>query len=234
MKISIVIPACNEEKYIGRTLESIKKLDEGKYDLELVVIDGGSSDKTVTIASSYGAHVYTIPHKGIGFARQQGVKYATGDIILFTDADTIVPQDWLIKHVEALMKPNVVFTYGTFRVIDGKFPYYHYINYIQPHWLWVMQHIFGWPIAAGQNLAFWKDKADAIGGFDETLPLFEDIDFAVRMKKTGKVVFLHDLIVQSSGRRSEEGWGFFLRMAAESLKYFFIGKHSLKIFPDFR
>ena len=139
-----------------------------------------------------------------------------------------------MRHVEALSRPGVSFTFGTFRVRDGKFPYYHYINYIQPYWLWFLHYVFGKPIAAGQNLAFWREKAIKVGGFDENILLFEDIDFAIRMKKMGKLVFLPDLIVISSGRRSTEGWGFFLRMAVVSFKYFFLGIRSLGGFKDYR
>jgi glycosyltransferase involved in cell wall biosynthesis len=235
MLISVVIPAYNEEKYIGKTLESIKKLDlKDDWVIEIVVINGGSTDKTKEVGEKYGARVIDEPHKGIGFARQEGIKHAKGDIIAFTDADTTVPKNWLIKHVEALLKPNVSFTYGTFRVTDGKFPYFHYINYIQPYWLWFIHHFLGKPIAAGQNLAFWRKKALSVGGFDDKILLFEDIDFAIRMKKVGKTVFIPDLIVQSSGRRSNEGWSFFNRMTVVTFKYFVLGRRSLGGFPDFR
>ena len=117
---------------------------------------------------------------------------------------------------------------------DGKFPYYHFINFIQPHYLWLIHHLFGKPIAAGQNLAFWREKALRVGGFDDKILLFEDVDFAIRMKKTGDVKFIPDLVVISSGRRSNEGWSFFIRMSIVSFKYFVLGRRSLGGFPDFR
>ena len=101
MKISVVIPAYNEEKYIGRTLESVKNLELEKNTLEILVINGGSTDRTAEIAKSYGARVKDEPHKGIGFARQHGMLHATGDIILYTDADTIVAKDWLSNYFKA-------------------------------------------------------------------------------------------------------------------------------------
>lgn len=234
MKISIIIPAYNEEKYIARTLESIKAVDRDSYDIELLVVDGGSTDKTKKIAESFGARVITIPHKGIGYARQQGVLAAKGEIVVFTDADTTHPKNWLTRHVETLKKPGVVFTYGTYLVSDGTFPYFHYINYIQPHVLWLLHHLVRSPIAAGQNLAFWREKALSIGGFDEHILVMEDTDLAIRMLKVGKVLFLHDLVVQSSGRRSKEGWGFFIRMTVSTTQYFLLGRRSLGGFPDFR
>ena len=233
MKISIVIPAYNEEKYIGKTLESINKLDKTGLEVEIVVVNGGSTDKTAEVAKSYGARVLDEPHKGIGFARQQGLLHAKGEIIAFTDADTVVPKNWLVRLVGTLKRPGVVFAYGTFRVPDGRFPYKQHINYIQPHILWLFHHLFGKPIAAGQNHAFWREKALSIGGFDEDLKVMEDIDLAVRMTKIGKAIFIPDLIVYSSGRRSNEGLGFYWRMLVTLIDYS-LGKKKLKGFPDFR
>lgn len=235
MKISIIIPAYNEEKYIGRTLESIKRLElKNDWDLETLVINGGSTDKTANVVKKYKARVVDEPHKGIGFARQEGIRHAKGEIIIFTDADTTVPKDWIIKYVNVLIKSEVVFAYGNFKVTDGKFPYYHFINYIQPFSIWLMQHVLRQPIAPGQNMAFWREKALQVGGFDENILLFEDIDFAIRMKKIGKVIYLPDQTVYSSGRRSKEGWKFFLRMMFVSIKYFLFGVRSLGGFPDYR
>lgn len=233
-RVSIIIPAYNEEKYIEHTLRSVKDADATGLDIELIVLDGSSTDKTPDVARKAGATVYTESHKGIGYARQMGVQHAKGDIILFTDADTTVPKDWIQRHVTTLLQPDVVFTYGTFRVTDGHFPYYQYINYIQPWQLWLLHHLLGKPVAAGQNLAFWKEKAMSIGGFDKNIRVMEDTDLAIRMRKVGKVVFLPDLVVLSSGRRSMEGWGFFLRMAGVTVQYFLMGRRSLGGFPDFR
>ncbi len=234
MLISIVIPAYNEEKYIDKTLQSVNKLEKKKgWQVELLVVNGGSTDKTAEIARNYGARVINEPHRGIGFARQQGLLQAKGEIVAYTDADTIVPKDWLLKHVEALSQPGVVFSYGTFRVYDGRFPYYQHINYIQPHILWWFHHLFGLPIAAGQNLAFWRKKALLVGGFDANIKVMEDVDLAVRMKKIGRLAFLPNLIVYSSGRRSREGLGFYHRMISTLIQYAF-GNRKLRGFPDYR
>lgn len=234
MKISIVIPAFNEEKYIKRTIQSIQNMDVDSYDIELLVVDGGSTDTTAQIARDNGAKVVTIPHRGIGYARQQGLHHATGDIVAFTDADTIVPANWIRLHVEALLGQNVVFSYGTFHVSDGEFPYYHYINYIQPYLIGFAYYILHTPIAPGQNMAFWKDKALKIKGFNERLLIMEDIDMSVRMKTIGKVIFLPNCTVHSSGRRSSEGWKFFSRASTATLQYFLFRKKDLTIFPDYR
>lgn len=233
MKISIVIPAYNEEKYIGKTLESVGQLETIGFDTEVIVVDGGSTDNTVEIAKSYGAKVINEPHKGIGFARQQGLLAAKGEIIAFTDSDTMVPKNWLIDHLKTLQQKNVVCSYGHFRVNDGSFPYYHYINHIQPFVIWVWHNLLGKPISPGQNIVFRKTAAQKIGGFDTNLSVMEDIDFTIRMKEAGKVIFLFKNRVISSGRRSNEGWGFFLRAGGSAVKYF-LGIRNLSGFPDYR
>lgn len=233
MIISIVIPAYNEEKYIGKTLDSIEKLDKNNWEVEVVVVNGGSTDNTVRIAQKYGAKVINELHKGIGFARQQGLLAAQGDIVAFTDADTIVPKDWLTKHINVLRRDEIVFSYGAFKVFDGKFPYYQYINYLQTPIQWLMFTLFRVPLAAGQNIAFWREKALLIHGFNYQLKAAEDVDIAVRMKKVGRVIYSPNIVVYSSGRRSNEGRGFFIRIWVTTIKYF-LGKRDLQIFPDYR
>src|SRR3990167_3170408 len=100
MRISIVIPAYNEEKYLPHTLQSIQKLLR-KPD-EIIVIDGESTDQTGAIAKQFGAKVIRIPKTTIGAARQAGLVAATGEIVATTDADTIVPTLWLNKIETAL------------------------------------------------------------------------------------------------------------------------------------
>ena len=233
MKISIVIPAYNEEKYIGRTLESIKNLELERNELEILVVDADSTDKTEQIAHSFGARVIHEPHKSIGFARQQGLLNAKGEIIAFTDADTTVSSDWLLKHIAILNKPGVVLSLGVFRVYDGNFPYYQSMNYLLVPVMWISNQLFKVPMAVGQNMAFWKKRGLEIGGFNQDLKLAEDFDFAVRMKRLGRVIFSSSLIVSSSGRRSKEGWQFFVRNLRLFTKYF-LGDRKLSKFPDYR
>ena len=234
MKISVIVPTYNEEKNIGKTLESIKKIDKKDWETEIIVIDGGSKDDTVKVVKLLGAKVFVFEHRGIGYAREMGVENAKGEIIAFTDADTTLPFDWLVRHVKALKKPGVAFSFGSFRVTDGTFPYYHYINYIQPIIIWVCHFVFAKPVACGQNMAFWKEKAVMVGGFDKNIRVMEDTDLAIRIRKVGKVIYQGDLIVNSSGRRSKEGWGYFSRIIKSLIEYFVFKKRVLKEFPDYR
>jgi len=95
VKISVIIPAFNEEKLLPRCLESLRNQDyEDEY--EIIVADNGSTDDTAGIAREFGAKVVSCPNRrGVFHARQAGADAACGDIIAQADADTIYPRGWL-------------------------------------------------------------------------------------------------------------------------------------------
>ncbi|MEI6480113.1 MAG: glycosyltransferase family A protein, partial [bacterium] len=93
-KISLIIPAYNEEKYIGDCLRSIFDTHKNSF-FEIIVIDNASTDKTAEIASSFGVKVFHENQKGVVRARQRGYLEAKGDILAFVDADTLMPEGWL-------------------------------------------------------------------------------------------------------------------------------------------
>ena len=233
MRVSVVIPAYNEEDYIARTLESVKNLKKDKFELEVLIVDGGSTDRTAVIASQKGARVIREPHKGIGFARQHGLMHATGDIVCYTDADTVVPSDWLLKYLKLFEDSGVVCAYSTYRVTDGKFPYFQTTNYMQPMMV-SFYYKLGIYFAGGQNIATRRDAAIDAGGFDEKLEQMEDADFVKRMSTVGKVAFIEDNVVYSSGRRSHEGIKYFLRAGISDFKFFVLNKRDFLKFPDYR
>lgn len=233
MTISVVIPAYNEEKYLPQTLESLKKLQ--RYPDEIIVVNASSTDKTQSVASSYGAKVITVKKSTIGYSRQMGLKEAKGDVVAFTDADAILPSDWLSRIEEYIQKPGVVGFFGGFRVPDGPWWYKIFINIIQPVlnvFYFSLLHI---PLATGQNMAFYKDKALAVGGFPEEFKIAEDIEMARRLMRVGKIIFRQDFYVWASGRRGHEGFSRLLSRTFKAFLYYFIFRKADKIgFPDLR
>lgn len=232
MTISVIIPAYNEEKYLPRTLDTIRALDR-KPD-ELIVVDGGSTDGTAAVAKKHGATVLTIPHRGIGFARQKGLEKATGDIVAFTDADTVVPKNWLSKIEETLSRPGVVGVFGNFIVPDGWLPYRLYVNTIQQVGNWLWWHIFRVPWAPGQNTAFLRQAGMQAGGYPVDYKIAEDIEMAKRLITVGKLVYRPDLLVTSSGRRGNEGIGLLTRVIKVFFYYFLFHRANVIGFPDIR
>lgn len=231
MTITVIIPAYNEEELIPKTFESLKKL-ERKPD-EIIVADSHSTDKTAGIARSYGARVIEVEKRGIGFAREKALLAAKNDIVAFTDADTIVPRDWLTKIEQTLSEPGVVGVFGTFRVPAGWWVYRWYINYLQP----VLNQIYFWfgiPMAPGQNMAFLRQTGIAAGGFPEDFLIAEDLEMASRLMKRGRVILRQDLIVKSSGRRGDERTKGVSRIIKAFFLYFFFKRGNKIGFPDIR
>ncbi len=233
MTISVVIPAYNEEKYLSNTFKSLDRLHR-KPD-EVVVIDGGSGDKTVSIAKKYGAKVYVEKKRGIGLARDIGLKKATSDIVAYTDADTRVNKYWLDRIARNLSRPGVVATYGGYKVtkVDEGFTYINFINFINPV-LNKITSFFNLHLGGGQNIAFWRKKGLQVGGFPNDFRSVEDFEMLDRLSKIGKVYYDDNNYVQSSGRRAYEGPRMVFRVAKGMIRYFLTGKGDKFYFPDVR
>ena len=116
--ISIVIPTLNEEKYLPKTLKSLKNQTFKNY--ELIICDGGSTDRTVEIAKSFGARVIVKNNSNVCEARDIGLRQASGEILVGADADTIYPNDHLQNIYEAFQKnKKIVAVTGKAQMIDG-------------------------------------------------------------------------------------------------------------------
>lgn len=111
MKVCIVLPTLNEEEGIGVTIDSIKKEEFEKrgWELEILVVDGNSTDRTVEIAKQKGAKVIVEPRKGYGRAYKTGLKEADGDIIVTGDADGTYPFDKVHEYIDLMLKENLDF-----------------------------------------------------------------------------------------------------------------------------
>src|SRR3990167_5374338 len=108
MKVSVVIPAYNEEKWIGQTLEAI--LEQDYQDFEVIVVDNASTDKTSDIVKLFKDARITLinePKKGILYAREAGRKIATGDILAQLDADCLTKKDWISNAVKKFENEKV-------------------------------------------------------------------------------------------------------------------------------
>lgn len=230
MKISVVIPAYNEEVLLPKTLASINALDR-KPD-EILIVNASSTDKTVEVSKQAGARVITVPKKTIGFSRQQGIEQAKGDVIAFTDADAILPHDWLNRAEQALSKPGIVGYFGRVWLVDGPRSYLFLINYLQPIANWLMWNIFRIPMTTGQNMAFYKKTALAVGGIPTNFKMAEDIEIARRLMTVGKIVFTLKDFVLASGRRGFEK-GLLWREVKVFTQYFLFRKADIG-FPDVR
>ena len=206
-KISLIIPAYNEEKYIGSCLEHAIKhsLDtSGKSRFhEIIVVNNASSDNTHAIASSFkGVKVVHEPKKGLTKARQRGFAEATGDILAYIDADTRMPDYWFdVVEKEFLKNPNLACLSGPYYYYD--IPAHNRIGVTLYWWLLGMPSylIMGY-MTIGGNFIIRKDVLERMSGFDTSIAFYgEDTDIARRAKEYGKVKFTLNLYMPTSGRR---------------------------------
>lgn len=230
--VSVVIPTFNEEKYLAKTLQSLKELTV--LPLEILCVDSNSTDGTKKICLEHNVRFIQTDIRGVGFARQLGLEHAKGMIVAYTDADTVVPKDWLKKIVEALEVPSVVGVYGEYRVIDGPFWYKWFINYIQPYFWKCSRVLFRRDIPGGQNIACWREKGLLAGGFPKGFQSVEDFEFVRRLNIIGKVSYVKDNYVLSSGRRGLEGLRLIPRVIIGISRYFITGKAETFTFPAIR
>lgn len=126
MKLSVVIPVYNEEKYIRDCLLSIMK--GVRTPDELIVVDGGSTDRTVAIARELGAKVLSNPYRNAAAGRNIGIKAATGRVVAFTDGDCHVDSNWLYA-IEEIFRGKKV------DVVGGRILPAEALNDIEEYWL---------------------------------------------------------------------------------------------------
>jgi glycosyltransferase involved in cell wall biosynthesis len=204
MKVSLVVPAYNEEESIAKTLESLKA--QTYKDYELIVVDNNSKDNTGAIAKKYTNLVFLETKKGYINAVNRGVSESRGEILSFCDADTIYPNDWLAKVMAEFEKSTqVAAVYGSADTADASLVMNKINGFFYTAFL-VISRFFGLDNTSGFNFVFRKAVFEKIGGYD---PKFQkmspDIELGRRMKKEGQIVFNPAIKVHSSFRRFQEG-----------------------------
>jgi glycosyltransferase involved in cell wall biosynthesis len=202
MRVSVIIPTLNEEKYLGQCLDSISKQDMNSF--EVIIGDGGSTDKTRKIAQDYGAKFVVEPKRTIAAGRQKACGLAKGEIIVSTDADIIATPGWLSKLSSAI-GDEVVCSHGNVVPYDGSRVEGWAGKKLMPWWFKTLT-VLGKACPAGSNLCFSKKTFDEVGGFNTELVTGEDLELVRRLKTQGKVVFADNADVYVSMRRVQ-GWG---------------------------
>ena len=201
MKITVVIPALNEEQFLPRCLASLLAQD---YDgeVEIIVADNGSSDATAAIASGFGVRVISCPERtSVFYARQTGANAAAGDIIAQADADTVYPPDWLRRIADGFARrPNVVAVTGRF-AYESAAPWWARLEYFLRDSANRVGTVFGHPLAiSGATFAFRRQAFVAAGGYQGLDYSADQYGLAERLGKLGKVVYDSDLLVRTSAR----------------------------------
>jgi len=195
--LSIIIPTLNEEDYLPLVLESIQK--QTFKDCEVIIADAGSKDATLEIARKYGCKIVAggLPAKG----RNNGAKVAKGDVLLFLDADVILPPSFL-KNAMGEFKQRGLGIAG-FKVLPLHGRKIDVLTfYLYNTWVALNQRIL--PYAATAIMSDKKNHHD-IGGFDEEIKLFEDISYTRKMAKVAKYGYIDEPFFTSVRRYQKDG-----------------------------
>lgn len=186
MQVSVIIPALNEERFIEESLRSVEQAGAA----EVIVVDGGSTDRTCARASGRATIVNTAPQR----ARQMnvGARVATGDVLLFLHADTTLDP----RAVEAIRQ-----VFFDRRTVGGTFS----LQFDEPRpvlrfYTWFTKFRCRLFHYGDQGIFVRKQIFDAMAGFSER-PLMEDVDFLSRLRREGNVAVAAEAPVTTSARR---------------------------------
>ena len=197
--ISVVVPTYNEEKNIVSCLKSLNSQSIPRKDYEIIVVDGHSRDKTVLLAKKHADKIILQKSNGIGGARNDGVAAAKYDLIATTDADCIVPENWLEKITKAFQDKKLVVVSGKVKLIDTTPIITGLYWFVEKVWyslsITKLSHFL-----CGANMAFRKKQFMEVGGYSE-IPVLDDYELSLRIKKKGAIKYNRTMFVNYSARR---------------------------------
>lgn len=207
MKYSIIIPVLNEERLLPTLLEQICKKDlKEKFDYEVIISDGGSTDKTIEIALPL-ADVITI-HDGtekqnIAMGRNQGAKFASGSVLVFINGDILfedIPA--FFNHLDNYFfnSSYIAFTCNV-KVFPHEETRLDRIYHNSYNFYFNLLNIVGIGMGRGECQVIKKDAFEKLNGYNERFAAGEDFDLFRRLKKIGKILFSKNIIVFESPRR---------------------------------
>ncbi|HSQ94434.1 MAG TPA: glycosyltransferase [Methanoregula sp.] len=223
--ISVIIPTFNEEENIAQCLVSLSHQTVPRNEYEIIVVDGGSKDATCEIAEKYADRVFLQTSRKVGGARNDGVMAAKGEIVATTDADCILPPDWIGRIDEDFKNPGIVQVYGPVYPIEeglgNQFSLllantFSRIGYYSKTFYYTL----------GCNTAFRKDAFKEAGMY-RCIDAGDDLEIAMRLKDLGRIYFDNRLRVGFSMRRYQKfgtfqslyEWMYIVADGGESGKY---------------
>lgn len=199
--ISVIIPTFQEEGYIERTLASIAVF---KPEVEIIIVDGDSKDKTVSIASQYADKIQIVSGRGIAKAKNRGATQAKGDILVFLDSDVIVPPEFL-QRIKATFRNQTIIAASCqimplhYNVLE--FIYFLFLNLLIRFSVQALPKTKFKLGFRGEFIAVRKNEFLKVGGFNETIACLEDVDITFRLFEFRKFGYIENMVVYESLRR---------------------------------
>lgn len=209
MKISVAIPAHNEEVYIAHCLESLARQDlPNEATLEIVVCLNVCTDKTEEIVRSFAQRspwpvkIVSETRKGVGWARQTACSATSGEVIASADADTVYPPCWAERIARAFVEdPQLVVLYGPVRLRDFRWSGWQIVHPFLNDAITHLGRLVMWHNVIGSNCAMRRSAFLAVGGFNTNLKALEDHEIVRRLRHLGKIRYDGQLVAYASARR---------------------------------
>lgn len=182
--VSVIVPALNEEEMIGRCLQSLAQSECSAGCFEVIVVDNGSTDRTMEIARGYSDKLQvTVLHRpgiNISALRNQGAAVAKGEILAFLDADCLVPRNWIQDARRHLAAENAGIIGGNIAIPGDS-------RWVARAWYGVGYAPKDGPVTyvPSGNMLVRRSSFRQLGGFDDSLKTSEDCELCFRARKAG-------------------------------------------------
>jgi glycosyltransferase involved in cell wall biosynthesis len=199
MDVSVIVPAWNEEKCIESCLKAINAQNT-RVEYEIIVCDAESRDKTLETARRYADKIVTVEAHSPAISRNRGAEEATGEYLVFVDADTILPPEYLERVVEKF-RDHELMGFSAGFIFSNRSEKLIFTEKITNSYLRFRDTV-GLTTLVGFNIAVRKEAFNAVNGFRD-VPL-EDGEFSIRMRKSKKIRYFTDFYVITSSRRLDE------------------------------
>ncbi|VVB91062.1 Glycosyltransferase AglE [uncultured archaeon] len=206
VKVSIIVPVLNGGLQTKKCIESLINQDFPKDQYEIIIVDNGSNDNTMSILSDYKEYINVLvePEKGSYAARNKGINISKGEIIAFTDADCIANKNWLKELCIGIRDKDIGCVVGSIAAYPGKTLVEIYSKNRDVLSQKITLDSKFLPYGQTANVAFRKDVLEKIGNFDNTLYTGGDADIAWRMQlmTTYKLIYRPEANVEHHHRTS--------------------------------
>lgn len=195
-KISLIIPTFNEEKYIKKTLLSIKSQNFKKF--ETLIIDSFSKDRTLEIAKRFKVKIVKTKRRNVGYARNLGARISKSEILVFLDADTLIPKNFLNRIFKIMNYGNIdLIGFELFPIEKNVLAKIVYSSF---NLISKISSILKFPLISAACCAIKREAFFKAKGFDTKNFAMEDISLSLKVSKFGKVRCIN-LKVRTSARR---------------------------------
>lgn len=211
-KISVIIPTFQEEKLAEKILSQFTQKLKHENNLELIVSDGGSTDKTLEIAGRFADKIIentSRTKQNISIGRNRGAKAAEGKILVFVNADTMIDKiDHFFSAIrKAITEPGTTAVTCPVYVYPEEETFFDRLLHSVMNIYFYSLNILGMGMGRGECHIVGKENFEKVGGYDERIAAGEDFDLFHRLRKMGQIRFLWKLNVFESPRRyRKEGY----------------------------